>query len=678
MGSQEKKRKGKGKEKEKAKRGGKAKPPTQNSNSLAVETQRALLAKYEHQQQLANATRQRLAGPFTNLQAIEQSPDDDLGGVYKDSSDESSSDEGGSEGEGEDEDEDEDEDEGEDTSRNVTSNFKNSSKELKKLRREHGEMAAALAYYRGHDERDSGTTPGASGSGSRDFTLNCFDAPAAPVARGQPALDPQSFDPPPPPRVPLPPKADSKAHFRHFIDIPKSKTGYKIGKIRRKAGLEHDGPRWRGISDIIRDIMSRVVLDYSNSWANQDGGKLGRIYDMIHAQVPEIADFENGWASEILVQRKFNNRLYNTRKSRLCNATAPVDGPSDPSVNNSAASPGKPKKVRQPLEPFELHLNQSHPSNSPPKPIDQEPINKEPANQEPLHPPPRPQMVRPNEPTRREPTNQEPPRFQPLPQAPHPHEPAPPPLDSRSYSLSPQHHNPAPPSDPVPPQLLSSYGNPLPQPRALDTHLDASTAPAPQHACPLPQMPVRPPESWGGAKIQLASRQSSHESAAPPVPILPRRSLDNSLEPLQPVGPSMISDLAGCQALHEQSRSPTTFPSIPNPPPTPSSSSGRRLRKDWTAWAAKNSVDDGTSRYSLRSNAAAAANALAQTATAVNASMTGGGGNKRKADQLSFKGAEGTKKRTRKGRKKAESTPPRPPTPDDTDSGGRPSTEEDG
>ncbi|EUC56410.1 hypothetical protein RSOL_176730, partial [Rhizoctonia solani AG-3 Rhs1AP] len=82
------------------------------------------------------------------------------------------------------------------------------------------------------------------------------------------------------------------------------------------AGLRDDIPCWLEISNAICDLMTRVGMDYDNSWMQQDKSKLGTLYSLILKEAPELGIFQNGWATKWLVQNKFNNHRYYSGKHR--------------------------------------------------------------------------------------------------------------------------------------------------------------------------------------------------------------------------------------------------------------------------------------------------------------------------------------------------------------------------
>ncbi|KAF8666236.1 hypothetical protein RHS04_09705 [Rhizoctonia solani] len=622
-GKEKEKGNGKGKGKDKDKKNGKAKSlATQNSDSVALATERALSAKHANQRRLAAANRQRLEAPLTNLETIKQSPDpywDDEGSSSDSTSNNDSSDDDSSD----DDDDDDDNSSDEDAVPNTTSNpVGSSSKKVAKLRRKREKLDAKIAYYHANTDRNVplDATPGASGSGSHNLVSHLVDTPVAPVTCGEPALDPQPIHRPP--LVPQP----SNAGFRRLIPIPEKKTGYKLGKIQRKAGLKGNGPRWKEINDIIRDLSARVGLDFTNTWGNQDKALLGHLYNMILEKVPEFARFENGWAPEIIVHRKFDNRIYHMRK-RTKNPTAPVNCPL--------------RKPRQPPQPA---------PNPPSEPASQVPTNQV---SPPLNPCPGPSCL----PTRIE------------------NNPCPPPLYSSPCSLANTHQDPVPIPDPGPPRPLSSDVNPVQRPRTLHAYFGASIRQAPQGIHPCPQTPVRTLDAGGDTGTQSIPRESSHELAVRANPISPHQSRVVPLEPLLPicpsmVGPSSISGPVGSPAFREQPRSPCSPTDSPLPTPAPPPCC--RLRKNWNKWAKENNVDNGTSHYALRSRGTDVANAGAQTAAAVEGTTNSQGDKKRKANQPPPNGTDSTKKRRCKDKKLANSSQL-----DDTDSGGRATTEED-
>ncbi|KAF8753025.1 hypothetical protein RHS01_07399 [Rhizoctonia solani] len=173
------------------------------------------------------------------------------------------------------------------------------------------ELAHLRAIFGRNDQLTHGATPGASGSRSRSSVPR--PSSAAPVSLGEPALD---YPPTCPPSHTHPSPSDDPAP-RRFVPLPKSKTSANIGDIQNDAGLGGNLARWLEISNIIRELMTRVGLDYGNSWSNQDKTKLGILYALILKEAPELGVFQNGWGTEWLVQAKFNNhRCYKTKRMK--------------------------------------------------------------------------------------------------------------------------------------------------------------------------------------------------------------------------------------------------------------------------------------------------------------------------------------------------------------------------
>ncbi|GAB1524406.1 hypothetical protein RhiTH_007560 [Rhizoctonia solani] len=261
-GKEKEKGNGKGKGKDKDKKNGKAKSlATQNSNSVALATERALSTKHANQRRLVAANQQRLEASLTNLETIKQSPDpywDDEGSSSDSTSNNDLSDNNSSNNNNNNN----DNSSNKDAVPNTTSNpVGSSSKKVAKLCRKREKLDAKIAYY--HTNTDCNipldATPGTSGLGSHNLVSHLVNTPVAPVACGEPALDPQPIHQPP--LVPQP----LNAGFRHLIPIPEKKTSYKLGKIQRKASLKGNGPQWKEINDIICDLSAQVGLDFTNT-----------------------------------------------------------------------------------------------------------------------------------------------------------------------------------------------------------------------------------------------------------------------------------------------------------------------------------------------------------------------------------------------------------------------------
>ncbi|CAE6454687.1 unnamed protein product [Rhizoctonia solani] len=230
------------------------------------------------------------------------------------------------------------------------------------MRRANEAMSAELAHIRvmnnRHEQLTYAATPGASSSLSQARNSGPDPTNAA-VARGVPAL----ADPPAHPLVPVargvPAIADpssrpaSRAQSappddrdnRHFVPIPKHKAGTNIEDIQYKAGLGHDLVRWLEISNHIRDLMTRVGLDYTISWTHQDKSKLGILYALILKEAPELNIFQNGWATEWLVQNKFNNHRYYVGKRKRPRAS--IEGNDNEEGRRPAPAPPREPPPRQ-------------------------------------------------------------------------------------------------------------------------------------------------------------------------------------------------------------------------------------------------------------------------------------------------------------------------------------------
>ncbi|CAE6345900.1 unnamed protein product, partial [Rhizoctonia solani] len=188
------------------------------------------------------------------------------------------------------------------------------------MRRDYEAMSERMAHRRAmiqrHEQLNASATPG--GSASRHRVPDSV-AYAAPVARGQAAFNnpppqpPQPRPPQPPPLQPAPPPLQEGRH-RHLVPMPESKANISVEMILQDAGLS--AVRWHEINNIIRDLMARVGMDYTSSWTRQNKQAMGALYAWILQEVPELAIFRNGWASEWIVQWKFDNRLYNMRKKK--------------------------------------------------------------------------------------------------------------------------------------------------------------------------------------------------------------------------------------------------------------------------------------------------------------------------------------------------------------------------
>lgn len=224
-------------------------------------------------------------------------------------------------------DDDSDEDQG---SGNVSAPNR-SEEEWDAIRRSNEAMLEELAQLRAMVTRESqlanSATPGASGSRSCNSAPKTEDTP---VALGQPALDnPPACTParrnPDPPTQAL--RSTPEERPRGFVALPKSKTAKNLRDIQNDAGLSDNNERWLEISNIIRDLMTRVGMDYDNSWLHQDKARMGILYSLILKEAPELGVFQNGWATEWLVQNKFNNHRYyvGNRKRKYSSIKAEED-----------------------------------------------------------------------------------------------------------------------------------------------------------------------------------------------------------------------------------------------------------------------------------------------------------------------------------------------------------------
>ncbi|KAJ1299953.1 hypothetical protein OPQ81_002621 [Rhizoctonia solani] len=185
-------------------------------------------------------------------------------------------------------------------------------------------MLEELAHYQAmiqcHKQLNTQATPSSSGLGSGSHSHH--HAPntamyATPVAHGPPAFNdwpprlPPPVQPLPCPPAPLP-KQESLHH--HLIPIPELKASISVETILQDISVS--SMRWCKINNIIRDLMVQVGMDYGNSWTCQNKQQMGILYAWILKEVPELAIFQNGWASEWIVQCKFNNHLYNIQRSK--------------------------------------------------------------------------------------------------------------------------------------------------------------------------------------------------------------------------------------------------------------------------------------------------------------------------------------------------------------------------
>ncbi|KEP44876.1 hypothetical protein V565_357730 [Rhizoctonia solani 123E] len=278
------------------------------------------------------------------------------------------------------------------------------------MRRDYEAMSEQMAHFRAMIQRreqlDASATPG--GSGSRHRVPDSV-AYAAPVAHGQAAFNnplPQPPRPRPRPRQPpllqpAPPPLQEGRH-RHLVPMPESKANISVEMILRDAGLS--AVRWREINNIIRDLMARVGMDYTSSWTRQNKQAMGALYAWILEEVPELAIFRNGWASEWIVQRKFDNRLYNMRKKKREPEAAANGAPDEQhdlpaglaSVARHASEPsaqGSTNNTPPPEADTELQHSSSHPrprpseshqhSAPPPRDLVQPQSSPLPSNQQP-------------------------------------------------------------------------------------------------------------------------------------------------------------------------------------------------------------------------------------------------------------------------------------------------------
>ncbi|KAG8711943.1 hypothetical protein FRC11_001410, partial [Ceratobasidium sp. 423] len=169
-------------------------------------------------------------GLSTDLETIEQSPDDDSTDDTDPSSNESDS-----------------SDEGEDTGGNATPEYL--SKKYLEKERTVVRGARLLAHHQLSHTRDAQLSISAThgGSGSHNLAFDPVGAPAAPVACGQPALDPQPVHRPP--GVPPPPQAN-------FVDVPKRKTGFNY-VITVRPLINSDEEERTALVDALRTLDER-------------------------------------------------------------------------------------------------------------------------------------------------------------------------------------------------------------------------------------------------------------------------------------------------------------------------------------------------------------------------------------------------------------------------------------
>ncbi|CEL61445.1 hypothetical protein RSOLAG1IB_12459 [Rhizoctonia solani AG-1 IB] len=257
-------------------------------------------------------------------------------------------------------------------------------------------MRQELAHLRAMVERNKQLThsPTSGESGSCSWGGISRPPSTAPVAVGEAALRHS---------LPLPPLHARSSPYdlgpRRFVSLPKSKTSASVDDIQHDAGLGDNQGRWLEISvnNVIRELMMRVGLDYDNSWLRQDKSKLGVLYALILKEAPELGIFQNGWATEWLVQAKFNNhRYYKTKRVKQRHSSIQVEdvrhghGPPLPSsLEPASLSPSPhsaPNSPSPPPLPF-LPESRSRESTFPPQP---EPEHEAPRSQSPPQSPPSP------------------------------------------------------------------------------------------------------------------------------------------------------------------------------------------------------------------------------------------------------------------------------------------------
>ncbi|CAE6455076.1 unnamed protein product [Rhizoctonia solani] len=250
------------------------------------------------------------------------------------------------------------------------------------------ELAHLRAMVKRNEQLAYSPTPGASRS--RSWGSVSHPTSTAPVAVGEPALDNSPSLPPLSPR-----SSPSSQGPRRFVSLPKSKTSASVDDIQHNAGLRDNQVRWLEISNIIRELMMRVGLDYHNSWLRQDKSKLGVLYALILKEAPELQVFQNGWATEWLVQAKFNNhRYYKTKRVKQRRSNIETEdnvqghGPPPPPPLEHGSPP--PHPAPNPPSPPPLLLLPEFPSREstfPPRPG---PEHEAPRPQSPPQQPPSP------------------------------------------------------------------------------------------------------------------------------------------------------------------------------------------------------------------------------------------------------------------------------------------------
>ncbi|CUA67899.1 hypothetical protein RSOLAG22IIIB_13560 [Rhizoctonia solani] len=126
------------------------------------------------------------------------------------------------------------------------------------------------------------------------------------------------------------------------------------------------------------NISVEMILRDAAVWWREINNKqaMGALYAWILEEVPELAIFRNGWASEWIVQRKFDNRLYNMRKKKREPEAAANGAPDErhglpaglASVARNASEPsvqGSTNNTPPPEADNELQRSSSHPRPHP-------------------------------------------------------------------------------------------------------------------------------------------------------------------------------------------------------------------------------------------------------------------------------------------------------------------------
>ncbi|KAG8727921.1 hypothetical protein FRC10_005465 [Ceratobasidium sp. 414] len=199
------------------------------------------------------------------------------------------------------------------------------------------EMAEIRTMLHRQQQQETGATGGASGSGS-----DCTNS----AANGAPAAKPKK------------------------APVPDKKTEVTIRQLRTLLGLEENEIRWLEIHSIIRDLISRVGLDFSLPWKLQDKTQLGTLYSLVRNRVPEHNNFANNWGAEYLVQETFNHR-----RSHRLSLVKRRDRPAVPAERRRAANTGAPAAPREDSPPradtppfgHDMDLNNPLPVPSPPR-----------------------------------------------------------------------------------------------------------------------------------------------------------------------------------------------------------------------------------------------------------------------------------------------------------------------